>query len=97
MELLILAMRERIACSALNFIDHTDDVSDRRGRPTKAFIMDFLESKLDRLYAVEEGKKGRVKLFFYLSRRYDLVVIAKFEGKALKVVTYYNYLKKPFR
>jgi hypothetical protein len=97
MELLILAMRERIASSSIEFIDHIEIVSERDGRPGKDFVKGYLESGLDRLYDVSEGKKGRVKLSFCLSRRYDLVVIASFEGKALKVVTYYNYLKKPFR
>lgn len=96
-ELDVSAIRSKISNSTIEFTSHIDEIESRPGRPERKFVESHLTEKLNKLYKAQEGRKGRTILYFYLSRKYDLVIIARFEGKALKVITYYNYLKKRLR
>ena len=49
------------------------------------------------LTKVEPGRRGKLKIYFNISKRYDLVLVVIFEGKKLIIVTVYKKRKVKFR
>jgi len=84
---------KRIDKKELKPTDHTPEVLERKGRPTWEKVEECFKNKKS-IYKAVKGRKGRLKLFFYLSNQYDLVAIVRLEQKFLYVVTHYYYKKK---
>lgn len=52
-------------------------------------------SQINKLEKIEQGKKGRFKLWFTMSRKYSLVLIVELEtAKVLKVISAWNSDRK---
>ena len=88
----------------LEEVDQNDIVFDshfykRIGeRPiTERMIRSFL-SRLNKLEKIEQGKGGRFKLWFRMSRKYSLIMIVEIDitdiTKVLKVISAWNTDKK---
>jgi len=90
----VIHTRELIKECEVKRTPHLEDVELRKGRPEWSLIEDYLKDKLHKLYKVVEGRRGRIILLFYLSKKYDLKIIARLEEKSLYVVTYYYNRKR---
>ena len=87
-------IKRRIEKSKIEFVKYAETVEQRKGRPSKELVNQYLTNKLNKLYKTVKGRKNRIVLSFYLSRKYDLKVIIRFEKDMVKIITYYHYLKK---
>jgi hypothetical protein len=92
-ELDLKAVLKQINGKEVKPTDHTSEVLERKGRPTWDKVEECFKNKKS-IYKAIKGRKGRIKLFFYLSNQYDLVAIVRLEQKFLYVVTHYYYKKK---
>jgi len=61
---------------------------------TESMIRSFL-SQLNKLEKIEQGKEGRFKLWFKMSRKYSLVLIIEIiNSKDLKIISAWNSDRK---
>ncbi|MBU3905195.1 MAG: hypothetical protein KJ906_03540 [Nanoarchaeota archaeon] len=87
-------IKKKILKSKIEFIDHAEKTQWKVGRPERFDAENYLKNRLNTLYRATEENQNRIKLCFYRSRKYDLIIIAELKDKVLKVITYYNYMKK---
>ena len=93
-ELNVEKTKQEIADKNIIFTPHVDEVIARKGRPSQEAVSKCLKVELNKLYKIIKGRKDRIILVFYLSRKYDLRIVVRIKKKDLYVITFYFHTKR---